>query len=369
MASGRSLMIDVGKRPGCCLPWVCSENRGRKGNASMGRLFGTDGIRGKANQYPMDGPTAFRVGQAIVMVLKRDNPNVRIVIGKDTRISGDMLENALAAGVASMGGQVLLVGVLPTPAVSFFTVNTGANAGVVISASHNPFEDNGIKIFGKDGFKLIDQQESVIERLVLEGDLSGSIPSSENLGRIRSLPGSLDQYVAFLKEHFPENFSLGGMKIVLDTANGATYVAAPLLFEALGIQVSVIHNQPYGTNINARCGSQHTADLEAEVVERKADAGFAFDGDGDRLIAVDETGARLTGDQILLICARSLREKGQLKNNLLVSTVMSNLGLSRPAGKTISKDMNPRLGTAMCWPTCRRMERFWAERSPGISFC
>lgn len=299
----------------------------------MDKLFGTDGIRGKANQYPMDGPTAFRVGQAIVTVLKRDNPDVRIVIGRDTRISGDMLENALASGVASMGGEVLFAGVLPTPAISFFTVKIEADAGVVISASHNPFEDNGIKIFGKDGFKLSDEQESVIERLVLEDDFSEFMPLSENLGRIRNLPGSLDQYVAFLREHFPENLSLGGMKIVLDTANGATYAAAPLLFEALDIDVSVIHDQPNGTNINDRCGSQHTEDLEAEVLKRKADAGFAFDGDGDRLIAVDETGTRLTGDQILLICARSLKEKGQLKNNLLVSTVMSNLGLARACRK------------------------------------
>ena len=295
----------------------------------MGRLFGTDGIRGKANQYPMDGPTAFRVGQAMVPALKREDSGVRIVIGRDTRISGDMLEGALSAGIMSMGGETLTVGILPSPAIAFFTVRMKAHAGIVISASHNPFEDNGIKIFGNNGFKLSDEQEAVIESLILENDFSEFMPLPQNLGHIQDVPDRLDQYVDFLKGHFPKDFSLDGMKIVLDTANGATYEAAPLLFEALGVEVSVIHHQPNGININDRCGSQHTEDLEAEVIRREADAGFAFDGDGDRLIAVDETGKRLTGDQILLICARSLKEAGQLRNNLLVSTVMSNLGLDR----------------------------------------
>lgn len=295
----------------------------------MGRLFGTDGIRGKANQYPMDGPTAFRVGQAMVPALKREDSGVRIVIGRDTRISGQMLEGALSAGIASMGGETLTVGILPTPAIALFTVRMKAHAGIVISASHNPFEDNGIKIFGNNGFKLSDEQEAVIESLILENNFSEFMPLPQNLGYIQDVPDSLDQYVDFLKGHFPKDFSLDGMKIVLDTANGATYEAAPLLFKALGIEVSVIHHQPNGININDRCGSQHTEDLEAEVIRREADAGFAFDGDGDRLIAVDETGKRLTGDQILLICARSLKEAGQLRNNLLVSTVMSNLGLTR----------------------------------------
>jgi len=295
----------------------------------MGRLFGTDGIRGKANQYPMDGLTAFRVGQAMVPALKREDSGVRIVIGRDTRISGDMLEGALSAGIASMGGETLTVGILPTPAIAFFIVQMKAHAGIVISASHNPFEDNGIKIFGNNGFKLSDEQEAVIESLILENNFSGFMPLPENLGRIRAVSDSLDQYVDFLKGHLPEDFSLDGMKIVLDTANGATYEAAPLLFEALGVDVSVIHHQPNGININDRWGSQHTEDLEVEVVKREADVGFAFDGDGDRLIAVDETGKSLTGDQILLICARSLKEASQLRNNLLVSTVMSNLGLDR----------------------------------------
>ena len=295
----------------------------------MGRLFGTDGIRGKANQYPMDGPTAFRVGQAMVPALKGEDSRVRIVIGRDTRISGHMLEGALSAGITSMGGETVSVGILPTPAIALFTVRMKAHAGIVISASHNPFEDNGIKVFDHNGFKLSDEQEAVIESLVLENNFSKFMPLPENLGRIEAISNGLHQYVDFLKGHFPKDFSLDGMKIVLDTANGATSKAAPLLFEALGVDLSVIHHYPDGININDRCGSQHTADLEAEVVKREADAGFAFDGDGDRLIAVDETGKRLTGDQILLICARSMKGRGLLNNNLLVSTVMSNLGLAR----------------------------------------
>lgn len=299
----------------------------------MGKLFGTDGIRGLANRYPMDGPTAFRVGQAMVPALKNKAIPVRIVIGRDTRISGDMLEAALSAGIASMGGETLSVGVLPTPAIAFFTLQMKAHAGVVISASHNPFEDNGIKIFGGNGFKLSDAQEAVIESSVLKNNFFEAMPSSEKLGAIGAVSDSLEQYVDFLKGHLPENISLGNRKIVLDTANGATYKAAPLLFKALGADVSAIHAEPSGININDQCGSQHTQDLEKAVVNQGANAGFAFDGDGDRLIAVDERGKKLTGDQILLICSRYLKEHNLLKNNLVVSTVMSNLGFSRACGK------------------------------------
>ncbi len=299
----------------------------------MGRLFGTDGIRGKANQYPMDGLTAFRVGQAMVTALKREDSRVRIVIGRDTRISGHMLEGSLSAGIASMGGETVSVGILPTPAIALFTVRMEAHAGIVISASHNPFEDNGIKVFDRNGFKLSDEQEAIIESLIFENNFSKFMPLPENLGRIEALSSGLYQYVDFLKGHFPKDFSLDGMKIVLDTANGATSNAAPLLFEALGVDLSVIHHHPDGININDRCGSQYTADLEARVRNTRAAAGFAFDGDGDRLIAVDEKGRKLTGDQILLICARALKEEGRLKNNLLVSTVMSNLGLTKACRK------------------------------------
>ena len=301
----------------------------------MGRLFGTDGIRGEANLYPMDGLTAFRVGQAIAVTIKEDAGDRKpvVMIGKDTRISGDMLEGALSAGITSMGVDVRPVGVLPTPAIAYFTILTKAQAGIVISASHNPFQDNGIKIFGENGFKLSDRQEEVIEDLILKDTLFEFMPASEEMGRIQRMENVLEEYVAFLKQHFPQTLSMAGMKVVLDTANGATYEVAPVLFKALGADVAVIHNHPNGININDRCGSQHTVDLEARVRETRAAAGFAFDGDGDRLIAVDEKGRKLTGDHILLICARALKEEGRLKNNLVVSTVMSNLGLTKACEK------------------------------------
>ena len=299
----------------------------------MSRLFGTDGIRGKANRYPMDGMTAFRVGQAMALTLNAENRHSTVMIGRDTRISGDMLEGALSAGIASMGGDACSVGVLPTPAVSFFTTSAKAHAGIVISASHNPFQDNGIKIFGANGFKLSDHQEEAIEALILKDTLAEFTPLPEKIGRIRRLENSLQQYVLFLKGHFPDNLSMAGVKIVLDTANGATCEAAPALFRALGADVTVIHHHPNGININDRCGSQYTADLEASVLENGAAAGFAFDGDGDRLIAVDEKGGKLSGDQLLLICANVLKEAGRLNNNLVVSTVMSNLGFTRACRK------------------------------------
>jgi phosphoglucosamine mutase len=301
----------------------------------MGRLFGTDGIRGKANQYPMDGLTAFRVGQAVAITVREHakDRNSIVMIGKDTRISGDMLEGALSAGITSMGVDVCPIGVLPTPAIAYFTTLTKAHAGIVISASHNPFQDNGIKIFGENGFKLSDHQEEAVEDLILKDTLFKLMPPSEEMGRIRRMNNVLEQYVAFLKQHFPQTFSMSGVKVVLDTANGATHEVAPALFKALGADVAVIHNHPNGININDRCGSQYTADLEARVRDTRAAAGFAFDGDGDRLIAVDEKGRKLTGDQILLICARALKEEGRLKNNLLVSTVMSNLGFTKACGK------------------------------------
>ena len=301
----------------------------------MGRLFGTDGIRGEANQYPMDGLTAFRVGQSIAVTIKGDAGDRKpmVMIGKDTRLSGDMLEGALLAGITSMGVDVCPVGVLPTPAIAYLTITTRAQAGIVISASHNPYEDNGIKIFGDNGFKLSDHQEEAIEDLIFKDTLSEFMPPSEEMGRIQRLNNIMEQYVAFLKQHFPSNLSMAGMKVILDTANGATHEAAPALFKALGADVTVIHNHPNGININDSCGSQYTADLERKVQETGSAAGFAFDGDGDRLIAVDEKGRKLTGDQILLICARDLKEEGWLKNNLLVSTVMSNLGLAKACEK------------------------------------
>ncbi len=293
----------------------------------MGKLFGTDGIRGEANRHPMRSEIAFGVGQAVAHLLKKEHHRTRIIIGKDTRISGYMLESSLEAGITSMGGHPLLVGVLPTPGIAFITQSMRADAGIVISASHNPCEDNGIKIFNGSGFKLSDQEEKTIEDLIFSGELENLLPPAREMGQAFRMEDVNGRYIVFLKNTFPRDLSMEGMKIVLDAANGATYKVAPVAFAELGALVDVIHNAPNGININDRCGSQHTADLRKRVVETHADVGLAFDGDGDRLIAVDEKGKEATGDQILMMCALVLKERGQLKNNLVVSTIMSNLGL------------------------------------------
>ena len=294
----------------------------------MRKLFGTDGIRGEANRYPMDAAMAFAVGQAVTHLMKRSAHAPQVVIGRDTRISGYMLESALVSGITSMGGNPCLVGVLPTPAIAFITRSTDAEAGIVISASHNPYKDNGIKIFSGRGFKLSDQQEEAIEKLVLNGNLPELVPPPREMGRPKVLEDAPRRYISFLKHTFSQDLSMKKMKIAIDTANGATYKVAPEVFSELGARVEVIHNNPDGLNINDNCGSQFTRDLEKHVVERSATVGLAFDGDGDRLNAVDEKGHKLTGDQILIICAKMLKDTGKLKNDLVVSTVMSNLGLA-----------------------------------------
>ena len=293
----------------------------------MGKLFGTDGIRGLANRHPMDALMAYAVGQAVTYLFKKPGHRTRVVIGKDTRISGYMLESSLESGITSMGGDPYLIGVLPTPGIAFITESMRADAGIVISASHNPYEDNGIKIFSADGYKLSDEQESVIEELILQKKLAELLPAPREMGRAYRIEDARGRYIQFLKNTFPREISMEGMKVVLDVANGATYKTAPETFFELGARVTTIYNQPNGLNINDCCGSQHTKDLEKLVVESGADIGLAFDGDGDRLIAVDEEGHTITGDQILIICAKTLKEEGRLKNDLLVTTVMSNLGL------------------------------------------
>ncbi|KPK91191.1 MAG: phosphoglucosamine mutase [Deltaproteobacteria bacterium SM23_61] len=293
----------------------------------MGKLFGTDGIRGEANRYPMDAHIAFSVGQAVTYLLKKPRHTTRVIIGKDTRISGYMLEGSLESGITSMGGNPYLVGVLPTPGIAYVTQSMRADAGIVISASHNPYQDNGLKIFSGNGLKLSDEQEERIESLILGNQLPEKVPPTREMGRAYRLEDVHGRYIVFLKNAFPRDLSMEGMKIVLDTANGATYKVAPETFFELGAELEVIHNTPNGLNINDHCGSQHTQDLRERVVETGADIGLAFDGDGDRLIAVDEKGREISGDQVLIICARQLKEKGRLKNDLLISTVMSNLGL------------------------------------------
>ena len=294
----------------------------------MGKLFGTDGIRGEANRYPMDANTAFAVGQAVTHVLRKSKHTTRVIIGKDTRISGYMLESALESGITSMGGVSYLVGVLPTPGIAFMTESMRADAGVVVSASHNSYQDNGIKLFSGAGYKLSDERENEIEELVLGGKLPEMVPPPRGMGRAYRLDDSHGRYIVFLKNSFPRSLSMEGGKIALDVANGATYRVAPAAFTELGAHVTVIHNEPNGFNINDDCGSQHTDDLKKTVLDTGAAIGLAFDGDGDRLIAVDEKGNEITGDQILAVCAKMLKDEGRLKNDLLVTTVMSNLGLT-----------------------------------------
>jgi phosphoglucosamine mutase len=275
----------------------------------------------------MDAGIAFSVGQAIAYLLRTPNHRTRIIIGKDTRISGYMLESSLESGITSMGGHPYLVGVLPTPGIAFVTQSMRADAGIVISASHNPYQDNGIKIFSGNGFKLSDDEEEKIEKLVLENKLPQMVPPVREMGQAFRLDDVRGRYIVFLKNTFPRDLTMEGMKIVIDAANGATYKIAPDTFFELGAKVEVLHNTPNGLNINDHCGSLYTQDLRKRVVEARADIGLAFDGDGDRLIAVDEKGHEISGDQVLIVCAQKLKERGKLKNDLLVTTVMSNLGL------------------------------------------
>jgi len=294
----------------------------------MGKLFGTDGIRGVANEYPMTAEMAFNVGRATAYMFRRKGHHPKILIGKDTRLSGYMLENALVSGICSMGVNAILVGVIPTPGIAFLTSSMRADAGIIISASHNPFQDNGIKIFSNDGYKLPDETESAIEEMIFENKMAKNLPPPAELGKAFRMDDARGRYVVFLKYAFPREHTLEGSKVVLDCANGATYRVAPETFEELGAEVTTLFDDPDGKNINVKCGSQYPETLATEVLKQRADVGFAFDGDGDRLIAVDEKGNVLTGDQIIAVCAAVMKKEGVLTNNLVVRTVMSNIGLS-----------------------------------------
>lgn len=289
----------------------------------MGRLFGTDGVRGVANKG-LTPNLAFHLGQAGAYVLSKEHPHPRIIIGKDTRISGDMLEAALIAGICSVGADVLRVGVLPTPGIAFLTRTLDVSAGVVISASHNPVQDNGIKFFSSTGYKLADVIEDEIEGILLSEEKPWEVPIGGEVGRVIEIHDAERRYMDFLKNTVGR---LDGLKVVLDTANGAAAHVGPKLLEELGVEVIPICNQPDGVNINAACGSTHPETLQKAVLEHKADLGLANDGDADRLIAVDENGRVVDGDFIMVICALALKAKGKLAENALVVTVMSNLGL------------------------------------------
>ena len=293
-------------------------------------IFGTDGVRGVANVHPMTTEVMVKLGRAAAHIFKeRSKGRHRIVIGKDTRLSGYMLENALASGICSMGVDILLVGPLPTPGIAFITSSMRADAGVVISASHNPFQDNGIKFFSRDGFKLPDEVERAIEHHTFNGDIEHVRPVANEVGRARRVDDAVGRYVVYLKSTFPPHLTLEGVKMVVDCANGAAYRVAPEVFEELGAEVIAIGVEPNGTNINADCGSLYPARMSAKVRETGAHLGIALDGDADRVIVVDEHGEEVDGDHIMAICARHLKDRGRLAGDAVVATVMSNLGLER----------------------------------------
>jgi phosphoglucosamine mutase len=292
-------------------------------------IFGTDGIRGRANVEPITPATILRLAMAAGQRFRRGNHRHLVVIGKDTRLSGYMLEPALAAGFLSMGMDVNLVGPMPTPAVAMLTRSLRADLGVVISASHNPYQDNGIKLFGPDGYKLSDDEEAAIEALMASDTLYENLAPAKALGRAKRLEDAPGRYIEFVKQTFPRGLRLDGLKIVVDCAHGAAYRVAPAVFHELGADVIAIGVEPDGTNINLRCGATDTDKMREQVVLSGADIGIALDGDADRMIVADETGAILDGDQIMALIATSWHRAGRLCGGGIVATVMSNLGLER----------------------------------------
>ena len=291
------------------------------------QLFGTDGIRGVANIEPITPETALRVGRALVSVCRKRPGHPSIVIGTDTRVSGYMLEAALASGACSLGGEVFLVGSMPTPGIAFLTRSLNADAGVVISASHNPFQDNGIKIFSRDGFKLPDAVEDEIAELVLSRTLDDERPTAESIGKGVRIDDALDRYKAFVKNAFPRHLRLDGIKVVIDCANGAASTIAPVVLTELGATVIPIGAAPNGTNINLDCGALYPQRVQQLVGEHGAQVGINLDGDADRAILIDETGEIVDGDAILAIAANDHLQQGRLPHKTVVATVMSNLGL------------------------------------------
>ncbi|MEF2072815.1 phosphoglucosamine mutase [Consotaella aegiceratis] len=292
------------------------------------KYFGTDGIRGRANKHPMTADVAMKVGMAAGISFRRGSHRHRVVIGKDTRLSGYMLENALVAGFTAAGLDVMLLGPIPTPAVAMLTRSLRADIGVMISASHNPFHDNGIKLFGPDGYKLSDEIELTMEAL-LDQDLYGKLPAASDIGRAKRVEGDIYRYVEFVKRTLPRDVTLHGLRVAIDCANGAAYKVAPQALWELGADVVAIGTTPNGTNINLDCGSTHPSALQAKVHEVRADIGIALDGDADRVIIVDEKGQIVDGDQLMAVIAETWAEDGRLAAGGIVATIMSNLGLER----------------------------------------
>src|SRR5258706_3972186 len=297
------------------------------------KIFGTDGVRGTANLEPVTAETALKLGRAAAHVFKnlesqsRGRGKHKIVIGKDTRLSGYMLENAISSGILSMGVDVLFIGPLPTPGVAYVTRSLRADAGIVITASHNPYDDNGIKFFRADGYKLDDQIERRIENLVFDGEIETIRPTAGEIGKAVRIDDALGRYIEYAKASFPRGMTLEGMRIIVDCAHGAAYKSTPCVLRELGAEVIVYGNQPDGTNINKECGSMHPALMCQKIWEHRADAGIAHDGDADRVLLCDETGKLVDGDDIMAIAGLDLLAQGSLAEKTLVSTVMSNAGL------------------------------------------
>ena len=313
------------------------------------KIFGTDGVRGTANVEPVTAETALKLGRSAAHVFRnleatpRDQGKHRIVIGKDTRLSGYMLENAISSGILSMGVDVLFIGPLPTPGVAYATRSLRADAGIVITASHNPYADNGIKFFGPDGHKLADNIERMVEELVFSGEIETVRPRAEAIGKAVRIEDALGRYIEFAKSSFPRRMTLDGMRIVVDCANGATYKATPCVLRELGAETFVYGHTPDGTNINKECGSMHPEHLADKVKEYRADIGIAHDGDGDRMILCDEHGKILDGDDVMAICGLDMLSRNALNSKTLVTTIMSNAGLDQAiknaGGKIIRTDV------------------------------
>src|SRR5687767_15431564 len=299
----------------------------------MKKIFGTDGVRGRANVEPVTAETALKLGRSAAHIFKtleshsRGKGRHKIVIGKDTRLSGYMLENAISAGVLSMGVDVLFIGPLPTPGVAYATRSLRADAGIVITASHNPFDDNGIKFFRADGYKLDDKIEDQIEHLVFSGEIESIRPTASEIGKAVRIDDALGRYIEYAKASFPRRMTLDGSRVVFDCGHGAAYKATPCVLRELGAEVIVYGNQPDGTNINKECGSMHPELMATKVRERRADIGIAHDGDADRVILCDETGSMIDGDDIMVIAGLDMIAAGTLARNTVVSTVMSNAGV------------------------------------------
>lgn len=311
----------------------------------MGKLFGTDGVRGVANVYPMNVETAVKLGRAAAHIFKTAKKGRhKIIIGKDTRLSGYMLESALMSGICSMGVDALLIGPMPTPGIAFLTKNLRADAGVVISASHNPYQDNGIKFFSSEGTKLPDEIEEQMEALIFSDDIDSIRPTAEEVGKAYRIDDAEGRYVSYIKTSFPKEYDLTGMKIVIDCANGAGYKCGPLVMSELGADIAVLNTSPNGCNINEKCGSLYPEKLRDAVREHGADIGIALDGDGDRAIFCDETGAEVDGDPVMAFSAIDMNSRGVLNKNTLVTTVMSNMGLELALKKEGIRVIRTRVG-------------------------